>query len=136
MATVTAESPASPTIAARRGTRAPRSLGRMVERWALPTFTVLAMAYLLIPIVVMILFSFNDYLPYGKFNFIWHGFTLDAWRAPLAWPGLPDAIRNSLLVATTSTVIATILGTLIGLSLSRYSFRGRGAINGLIFLPM
>jgi spermidine/putrescine transport system permease protein len=108
--------------------------GRSFARWALPVFTILAIGYLLIPIVVMIIFSFNDYQ--GKFNFIWSGFTLKAWQQPLAWPGLPDALRISLTIAALSTVFATILGTMIGLALTRYHFRGRGAINGLIFLPM
>jgi spermidine/putrescine transport system permease protein len=111
-----------------------RRTGRALSRTALPAFTVLAICYLLIPIVVMIIFSFNDYQ--GKFNFIWHGFTLKAWQHPLAWPGLPDAIRISLTIAALSTILSTILGTMIGLALTRYQFRGRGAINGLIFLPM
>jgi spermidine/putrescine transport system permease protein len=134
MATLTADAAAKPGAIATPGRRAPRSIGRLFDRWALPTFTVLAIGYLLIPIAVMILFSFNDYQ--GKFNFIWHGFTLQAWLNPLGWPGLPESLKNSLLVAFVATVIATTLGTLIGLSLSRYQFRGRGAINGLIFLPM
>jgi spermidine/putrescine transport system permease protein len=100
----------------------------------LPVFTAVAIGYLLIPIVVMIIFSFNDYE--GKFNFIWHGFTLKAWTQPLAWPGLPDALRISLTIAALSTLGSTILGTMIGLALTRYRFRGRGFINGLIFLPM
>jgi spermidine/putrescine transport system permease protein len=127
MATVTAESPARTASAGRRITRS-------IGHWALPAFTVLAIGYLLIPIVVMIVFSFNDYE--GKFNFIWHGFTLKAWKQPLAWPGLPDAIRISLTIAALSTIVATILGTMIGLALTRYRFRGRSGINGLIFLPM
>jgi spermidine/putrescine transport system permease protein len=109
-------------------------VARSVGHWALPAFTVLAIGYLLVPILVMIIFSFNDYQ--GKFNFIWHGFTLKAWQQPLAWPGLPDAIRISLTIAALSTIFSTILGTMIGLALTRYTFRGRGGINGLIFLPM
>jgi spermidine/putrescine transport system permease protein len=117
-------------------TRAPvgRRLGRSVGRRVLPAFTALAIAYLLIPILVMIVFSFNDYQ--GKFNFIWHGFTLKAWESPLAWPGLPQAIQLSLTIAALSTLVSTVLGTMIGLALTRYQFRGRGLINGLIFLPM
>ena len=118
------------TPAASTGRRVARSLGR----YALPAFMVVAIGYLLIPIVVMIIFSFNDYQ--GKFNFIWSGFTLKAWLHPLDWPGLPDAIRISLTIAALSTIFSTLLGTMIGLALTRYSFRGRGAINGLIFLPM
>jgi spermidine/putrescine transport system permease protein len=127
MVTATAER-SLPRVGARR------RLTRSLTHWALPALTALAMAYLLIPIAVMILFSFNDYE--GKFNFIWRGFTLSAWQHPLDWPGLPQALRTSLVIAALATLVSTILGTLIGLSLSRYRFRGRGAINSLIFLPM
>ncbi len=109
-------------------------LMRTIERRFLPVFTVLAIVYLLIPIAVMILFSFNK--PTGKFNYIWNQFSLDGWAHPFDWPGLGDAVRTTLTIALIATFIATILGTLIGLALTRYSFRGRGALNGLIFLPM
>jgi spermidine/putrescine transport system permease protein len=102
--------------------------------WVLPALTALAIGYLLIPIFVMIVFSFNDYA--GKFNFIWRGFTLNAWLHPLAWPGLGDALAISLKIAVLSTIGSTILGTLIALALTRYRFRGRGFVGGLIFLPM
>ncbi|HEU4673060.1 MAG TPA: ABC transporter permease [Candidatus Limnocylindrales bacterium] len=108
--------------------------GARFGRWILPAFTALAIGYLLIPIAVMIVFSFNDYQ--GKFNFLWNGFTLNAWLHPLDWPGLPDALRTSLTIAFWSTFFATALGTLIGVALSRYQFRGRGLVNSLIFLPM
>src|SRR6478736_49126 len=119
-----------PAVAA----RAPRRLGPRLSRYALPAFTFLAVCYLLLPIVVMIVFSFNDYQ--GKFNFAWHGFTLNGWLHPFDWQGLPQAVRTSLFIAVIATIISTILGTLIGLALTRYPFRGRGAVNGLIFLPM
>ncbi len=112
---------------------------RRVEHWALPVFTVVAIGYLLLPIAVMIAFSFNrvdQSLGDGRFNFAWHAFSLDAWAHPLDWPGLPSSIVTSLSIAILSTVGATALGTLIGLALTRYAFRGRGAINSLIFLPM
>jgi len=120
--------------ASTRTRRPPRRFLHALDHWFLPGFTVLAIGYLLIPIVVMIIFSFNDYQ--GKFNFVWHGFTLQGWLHPFDWPGLPEAIRTSLLIAFLSTVFSTFLGTFIGLALTRYNFRGRGAINGLIFLPM
>jgi spermidine/putrescine transport system permease protein len=116
-----------------RAARLP-SVRRRASNWALPAFTALAIGYLLVPIAVMILFSFNDYA--GKFNFIWRGFTLDAWLHPLAWPGLPEALGTSLRVAVISTLASTVLGTLMALALTRYRFRGRGFVNGLIFLPM
>jgi spermidine/putrescine transport system permease protein len=125
--------PLNPTVAAATR-RPPRRFLHALDHWFLPGFTVVAIGYLLIPIVVMIIFSFNDYQ--GKFNFVWHGFTLQGWLHPFDWPGLPDAIKTSLLIAFLSTIGSTILGTFIGLALTRYNFKGRGAINGLIFLPM
>jgi spermidine/putrescine transport system permease protein len=110
------------------------SFVRRIDRWLLPVFTTLAIVYLMIPIMVMIVFSFNK--PAGKFNYIWNMFSLDGWLHPFDWPGLGDAVITSLTVAVLSTIFATILGTMIGLALTRYDFRGRGAINGIIFLPM
>jgi spermidine/putrescine transport system permease protein len=109
-------------------------LWRRVERYVLPAFTTLALIYLLIPIAVMIVFSFNN--PIGKFNYAWNEFSIQGWLHPFDWPGLGDSLITSLSVAVISTIVATILGTMIGLALTRYRFRGRGALNGLIFLPM
>ena len=114
-----------------------RPKGSLWQRWQpriLPIFTAAAIVYLMIPIAVMIVFSFNK--PDGKFNYIWSQFSLDGWAHPFDWPGLGDAVTTSLAVAVLSTIIATIIGTMMGLALTRYSFRGRGALNGIIFLPM
>ena len=107
---------------------------RGLQQRILPIFTALAIVYLMIPIAVMIVFSFNK--PAGKFNYIWNQFSLDGWAHPFDWPGLGNAVITSLAVALLSTLIATIIGTMMGLALTRYSFRGRGALNGIIFLPM
>ncbi|HET9757516.1 MAG TPA: ABC transporter permease [Candidatus Limnocylindrales bacterium] len=115
--------------------RAPAArLGRLIDRWLLPIYVVGVTAYLILPVAVMILFSFND--PTGRSNLNWREFSLDAWLNPLGRPGLAEAVRNSLVIAFLSTIVATTLGTMIGLALSRYSFRGRSATNVLIFLPM
>jgi spermidine/putrescine transport system permease protein len=107
---------------------------RGLQQRILPIFTALAIVYLMIPIAVMIVFSFNK--PAGKFNYIWNQFSLDGWAHPFDWPGLGNAVITSLAIALLSTLIATIIGTMMGLALTRYSFRGRGALNGIIFLPM
>jgi spermidine/putrescine transport system permease protein len=107
---------------------------RRIDRYLLPLFTVLAIVYLLIPIAVMIVFSFND--PVGKFNYTWNEFSLEGWLNPFAWPGLGNSVITTLVIAVLATIIATILGTMIGLALTRYRFRGRGTLNGFIFLPM
>ena len=116
------------------GPTAGRRLGAFADRWLLKLFTVGAIAYLMVPIIVMIVFSFNK--PDGKFNFVWAEFSLDAWAAPLNRPGLSDALWTSILVAIVGTFFATILGTLIALALVRYRFRGRNATNLFIFVPM
>jgi spermidine/putrescine transport system permease protein len=107
---------------------------RAVDRWALPLFAGVAITYLMVPIAVMILFSFNK--PEGKFNFVWHEFSLDAWASPLNRPGLSDALWTSIAVAALATLITTALGTLIALALVRYRFRGQGATNLFILIPM
>jgi spermidine/putrescine transport system permease protein len=117
---------------------APRPLSqriaRVFDRWLLPIYAVMAVLYLMLPVAVMILFSFND--PVGKFNLVWHQFSVAAWQNPLAPPGLGSAVLNSIIVAFLATIFATILGTLIALALVRHRFRGRSATNLLIFLPM
>jgi spermidine/putrescine transport system permease protein len=109
-------------------------LGRTVERWLLPLYTIAVTLYLILPVAVMILFSFND--PTGRSNLVFKKFSFDAWFNPLGRIGLGEAVSNSLWIAFGSTLVATILGTLIALALVRYGFRGRGATNLLIFLPM
>jgi spermidine/putrescine transport system permease protein len=106
-----------------------------LKRAVLPVYTALVVAYLFLPILVMIAFGFNNIK--GRFNYAWQGFTLDHWANIFnSFPALNEAIKVSLIVATASTIVATILGTLIGLALTRYEFRGRGPLNVLIFLPI
>jgi spermidine/putrescine transport system permease protein len=107
---------------------------RRLRAEALTIYAALAFLYLLLPIFVVILFSFND--PKGRFNFTWQGFTFDNWLHPFAYPGLGPAVRLSIEIAVLSAVFATALGTAIALALVRHRFRGRGLINTLIFLPM
>jgi spermidine/putrescine transport system permease protein len=107
---------------------------RRLGRWALDGYAVLVLAYLFLPIFVIVLYSFNK--PAGKFNFVWKAFSLDAWRHPFAYPALVEAMKLSLRVAALSTIVATLFGTLIALALTRYRFRGSGAVNLLLVLPL
>jgi spermidine/putrescine transport system permease protein len=111
-----------------------RSLLSRLRRQLLTVYAVLGFGYLLLPIVIVIVFSFND--PAGKFNYTWDGFTLDNWKQWDAVPGLRDAVVLSLEIGLAAGIVATVLGTLIAMALVRYRFRGRGATNLLIFLPM
>jgi spermidine/putrescine transport system permease protein len=107
---------------------------RLVDRWVLIVYTLLAIIYVLTPVAIIILFSFND--PAGRSNFTWQGFTLKYWLNPLGVSGLAEAVGLSLLIAFLATLTATALGTLVAIALERYRFRSRGAVNSLIFLPM
>ncbi|MEA2611708.1 MAG: spermidine/putrescine transport system permease protein [Chloroflexota bacterium] len=136
--TAATPTPIAPTIATGPDLRPHRSvldrLGRFVHRNLLFVYTGFAVVYLLLPVTVMALFSFND--PIGKSNIAWQGFTLKYWLDPFGAPGLQDAVVTSLEIAFLSTIVATILGTLIALALVRYRFRGSSTTNILIFLPM
>jgi spermidine/putrescine transport system permease protein len=103
-------------------------------KWLLPVYSGLVLAYLFFPIAVMIAFGFND--PRGRFNFTWEGFTFRWWGRLFEIPDLTTAITNSLLVAAISTIVATVLGTMIALALTRHRFRGRSSTNLFIFLPL
>ncbi|MEK6228362.1 MAG: ABC transporter permease [Actinomycetota bacterium] len=123
------------TVPARPESR-PRAarLGRWLLDRSLNVYAGLALVYLMVPIAIILLFSFNN--PRGRFNFIWSGFSLDAWKHPFAVEGLADAMKSSLEIAALSTIGATLLGTLMALALVRYEFRGRGATNLFIFIPL
>lgn len=97
-------------------------------------FAILVVIYTLLPIAVIIAFSFND--PAGKFNFTWQGFTTQYWGDAFAISDLNKAMLTSLELAAAATIIATILGTMIALALVRYQFRGRRMANLLIVIPM
>jgi spermidine/putrescine transport system permease protein len=118
--------------------RAPRRVRTrplaLVRRHALTAYALLAFAYLLLPIGVVVMFSFNN--PKGRFNYVWQGFTWDNWRHWDAVPGLRSALETSLEVAAIASICATALGTLIALALVRHRFHGRSTTNLLIFLPM
>lgn len=111
-----------------------RTLGARLSRLVLPVFTGLAVLYLFLPILVMIAFSFND--PAGRQNITWQGFTLRNYVDIWGRPDITGPMLTSLTVAVVATIGATILGTLIGIALTRYEFKGRSALNLLIFVPM
>jgi len=106
---------------------------KWLREHALNIYAGFAVAYMLIPIAVIAVFSFNN--PEGRYNFTWVGFTLDHWKDPFAIEELTDAMITSLELAAVATLIATALGTLIAMALVRYEFFGRKASNLLIVIP-
>ncbi|QIV84533.1 ABC transporter permease [Mycolicibacterium frederiksbergense] len=94
----------------------------------------LVLLYLFLPIMVIVLFSFND--PAGKFNYTWQGFTLDNWADPFKYPALTEALKLSLNIAFVSTLIALVLGTLLAIALVRQRFAGYRAVDTFMILPL
>jgi spermidine/putrescine transport system permease protein len=102
---------------------------RFVKRHSLTVYAFLVVGYLLLPIAVVILFSFNA--PTGRFNYLWEGFTFENWSH---WAA--GAIETSIEVGLIATLVATVLGTLMAMAIVRYRFVGRSGTNLLVFLPM
>jgi ABC-type spermidine/putrescine transport system permease subunit II len=101
------------------------------NRW-LTLYAVIVYIFLFAPIVVLIIFSFND----SKRNFQWRGFTLDWYPTLFGNQALIDALFVTLRLAAVVVVISTLVGTLLGLALARVRFRGRAATETLLLLPM
>ena len=101
------------------------------NRW-LTAYALLGYAFLFGPIVVLIVFSFND----SRRNFQWRGFTLDWYPTLLSNDELLDALFVTLRVAAVAVIVSTVLGTLLGLALARLRFRGRGPTETLLLVPM
>jgi spermidine/putrescine transport system permease protein len=84
------------------------------------------------PILVLIVFSFNQ----SKLNAIWTGFTFDWYGVLFGDEAVGKAAVNTLIVAVASTAISTVIGTMTALALSRYSFFGKTALEGLLYIPI
>jgi spermidine/putrescine transport system permease protein len=119
--------------------RAPRAAAPAVERgrltWSglsLTLHAVLMYLFLYGPILILVIFSFTR----DEFGVRWTGFTLDWYTRLFANERLMGSALNTLYVALISTLVSTILGTLLALALERYRFRGRGATDALLYLPI
>jgi spermidine/putrescine transport system permease protein len=109
-----------------------------VRRNGFKIYTGFALAYMLIPIAVIAVFSFadasenRDHLSFAINN----GFTLKYWEHAFSIPDLNTALFTSFRLAALATLLSTIIGTLMAIALVRYRFHGRGASNLLLVLPM
>ena len=107
-----------------------------LRRNGLMVYAGFAVAYMLIPIAVIAIFSFAE-TPRDRLDFsLGGGFTLEYWQNAFSISELNEALLRSLELAALTTVIATAIGTLMALALVRYEFFGRRASNLLIVLPM
>ena len=126
--------PPAPDRPERRPARRPGRAGRWLRDHLVVLVAVAALVYLFIPVVVVVVFSFNA--PVGSFNYSWNRFSLDAWAHPCSVQGICASLALSIKIALLATLAAVLLGTLAAFALVRYDFRGRGLANVLIFVPM
>jgi spermidine/putrescine transport system permease protein len=96
------------------------------------TWTGFVFLFFYLPIFILILFSFNQ----SRLNIVWTGFTLE-WYATL-WRDtvLVRTLKNSLIVATATTIVSVVLGTAGGWLLYRFRYRASGFLETLVFMPM
>jgi spermidine/putrescine transport system permease protein len=107
-----------------------------LRRNALMIYAGAAVAYMLIPIAVIAIFSLGE-TPRDRLNFsLDGGFTLEYWKHAFSIDELNDAMLLSLELAALTTLIATAIGTMMALALVRHKFFGRRGANLLIVLPM
>jgi spermidine/putrescine transport system permease protein len=124
--------------AAQRGHRAPRQRRRRRRGGWLAVYSWLVIAYLVLPIFVMVAYSFNKVttgLP--QVSFSWNGFTTQWYQEWNNVPGLTSAFWLSIRLGIASTILATIVGTLLALALVRYRpprFRGKMFAEQVMFL--
>jgi spermidine/putrescine transport system permease protein len=112
----------------------PTSARGKAARWGLNVYAALGLVYLFVPIAWIVVFSFNR--PNGRYNLVWQQFTLDNWKDPFSNEALTDAFVESLKIAAISTAVATVLGSMIALALSRYRFRGAAGYSLFLVLPL
>ena len=98
----------------------------------LTAYALLVYAFLFAPIVVLIIFSFNE----SRRNFVWRGFTFDWYPKLFGDNEVLAALLVTMRLAFVVVILSTLLGTLLGLALARVRFRGRGATETLLLLPM
>lgn len=107
--------------------------GRWLERRWLHAWVVLVLLFLYTPIVVIMVFSFEQ----GAFSTLpWSGFTLEWYEALLNDSQAINSIKNSLYVALFVTTVGTVLGTLGAVALVRHEFRFKGIYRALVLAPM
>jgi spermidine/putrescine transport system permease protein len=130
----TTEVTSSPDEPAAPPTARPRHWGRFI----LPTYSWLIIAYLVFPIAVMFVYSFNKSVGgVPQVSFSWNGFTTLWYREWNSAPGLSSSFWLSIRLALIATAVSTILGTLLAMALVRYrskQFRGKGLIEQVLFV--
>jgi spermidine/putrescine transport system permease protein len=127
MSVLEAPGAAGPDVAEDSLAKPKRSVDRLLAGNAWLVF-----AFLYLPILVLIVYSFNDNQRVG----IWGGFSTRWYGDMFSNVRVMDALWTSVLVAVVSTAISTVLGTAAALSMERFRYRGQRTFDGLLYLPV
>jgi len=92
----------------------------------------LVLLFLFLPIIVLVIYSFNS----SNNNIVFEGFTLKWYKELFDNNNLLDAFFNTIIVAVTSTIISTIIGTISAVGLHKYNFKFKNFINTLLYIPI
>ena len=103
-----------------------------LKQWFFNGYAGLFYLFLYAPIIVLVVFSFNK----SRFPTYWTGFTLEWYEVLFQDRLIGAALKNTLIVSITSTIIATIIGTMVSVAIERYRFRTKSAVDGLLFMPI
>jgi spermidine/putrescine transport system permease protein len=95
-------------------------------------FSALVYSYIYIPVVILIIFSFND----QKANTNWVGFTTEWYGKLFRDTELLSIFGNTLIIAISSTILAVIIGTIGAVGLTRFNFKGKSVINNALYVPI
>jgi spermidine/putrescine transport system permease protein len=106
-------------------------LGRL-KGWFFNGYAGLFYLFLYAPIIILVVYSFNA----SRFPTYWTGFTLEWYQVLFNDHLVGLALKNTLIVSISSTIIATIIGTMVAVGIERYRFRTKPAVDGLLFMPI
>jgi spermidine/putrescine transport system permease protein len=102
------------------------------RRWGVRLWVGGVLAFLYIPLILLIVYSFND----STRNLVWKGFTFKYYGKAFSNAGLMEALGNSIVIALAATLISLVLGTLAAVLLWRFRFPGKAGLEGLLALPI
>jgi spermidine/putrescine transport system permease protein len=115
-----------------KGTGAGKRRGTRWGNRLLGAHGVAGYLFLYLPILILVIFSFNA----SRHSAVWRGFTLDWYAKLFADRAIGAALKNSLIVAGSSTLLSTVFGTMVALAMERYKFPGKLAFDALLYLPI
>lgn len=95
-------------------------------------YAFLVYAVLYIPVAVMMAFSFNN----QRYNYYWNGFTTQWYAKLFSNSALISSLWYSIIIAILSTIISVCIGTIGALGLKKYEFKGKKAINNMLYIPI